>query len=111
MTAFRSWPKTTPTLRCRLTEPRAPNSTCTSTPARDAEHFYQLKEGEKLEILKRATADKNAKESCCSAEAKAAKATAASAAKSTSGPASGSQAGGDIAAPVQAGPQERGFGG
>jgi hypothetical protein len=31
------------------------------TPARDGEHLYQLKEGEKLEILKRATADKNAK--------------------------------------------------
>jgi hypothetical protein len=31
------------------------------TPARDAEHLYQLKEGEKLEILKRATADKNAR--------------------------------------------------
>jgi len=33
------------------------------TPARDAEHFYQLKEGEKLEILKRATADKNVRKS------------------------------------------------
>jgi uncharacterized protein YgiM (DUF1202 family) len=31
------------------------------TPARDGEHLYQLKEGEKLEVLKRATADKNAK--------------------------------------------------
>jgi len=31
------------------------------TPARDGEHLYQLAEGEKLEILKRATADKNAK--------------------------------------------------
>ena len=31
------------------------------TPARDGEHLYQLKEGEKLEILKRTTTDKNAK--------------------------------------------------
>ncbi len=31
------------------------------TPARDGEHLYQLKEGEKLEILKRTTSDKNAK--------------------------------------------------
>jgi len=31
------------------------------TPARDGEHLYQLKEGEKLEVLKRATTDKNAK--------------------------------------------------
>ena len=31
------------------------------TPARDGEHLYQLKEGEKLEILKRATTDKNAR--------------------------------------------------
>lgn len=30
------------------------------TPARDGEHLYQLKDGEKVEILKRATADKNA---------------------------------------------------
>ena len=30
------------------------------TPARDGEHLYQLKEGEKVEILKRATTDKNA---------------------------------------------------
>jgi len=30
------------------------------TPARDGEHLYQLKEGEKVEILKRATSDKNA---------------------------------------------------
>jgi SH3-like domain-containing protein len=29
------------------------------TPARDAEHLYQLKDSEKLEILKRATAEKN----------------------------------------------------
>ena len=29
-------------------------------PARDGEHLYQLKEGEKVEILKRATTDKNA---------------------------------------------------
>ena len=31
------------------------------TPARDGEHLYQLTEGEKLEVLKRATTDKNAK--------------------------------------------------
>ena len=30
------------------------------TPARDGEHLYQLKEGEKVEVLKRATAPKNA---------------------------------------------------
>jgi SH3-like domain-containing protein len=30
------------------------------TPARDGEHLYQLKEGDKVEILKRATTDKNA---------------------------------------------------
>ena len=30
------------------------------TPARDGEHLYQLKEGGKVEILKRATTDKNA---------------------------------------------------
>lgn len=30
------------------------------TPSRDGEHLYQLKEGEKLEIIKRATTDKNA---------------------------------------------------
>jgi SH3-like domain-containing protein len=30
------------------------------TPSRDGEHLYQLKEGEKVEILKRATSDKNA---------------------------------------------------
>jgi hypothetical protein len=30
------------------------------TPARDGEHLYQLKEGEKVEILRRATTDKNA---------------------------------------------------
>jgi hypothetical protein len=30
------------------------------TPARDGERLYQLKEGEKVEILKRATSDKNA---------------------------------------------------
>jgi hypothetical protein len=30
------------------------------TPSRDGEHLYQLKDGEKLEILKRATAEKNA---------------------------------------------------
>ena len=29
------------------------------TPARDADHLYQLKDGEKVEVLKRATADKN----------------------------------------------------
>ena len=47
-------------------------------PARDAEHLYQLKEGEKLEILKRATTDKNAKK-VAEAAAKAAKVEAASA--------------------------------
>jgi len=31
------------------------------TPARDSDHLYQLKEGEKLEVLKRATAPKAAK--------------------------------------------------
>ena len=30
------------------------------TPARDGEHLYQLKEGEKVEMLRRATSDKNA---------------------------------------------------
>ncbi len=30
------------------------------TPARDGEHLYQLKEGEKVEVLRRATTDKNA---------------------------------------------------
>lgn len=30
------------------------------TPSRDGEHLYQLKEGEKVEVLKRATSDKNA---------------------------------------------------
>jgi Bacterial SH3 domain len=30
------------------------------TPSRDGEHLYQLKDGEKVEILKRATTDKNA---------------------------------------------------
>ena len=30
------------------------------TPSRDGEHLYQLKEGEKVEILQRATTDKNA---------------------------------------------------
>ncbi len=30
------------------------------TPARDGEHLYQLKEAEKVEVLKRATTDKNA---------------------------------------------------
>jgi len=30
------------------------------TPARDGEHLYQLKEGQRVEILKRATTDKNA---------------------------------------------------
>ena len=30
------------------------------TPSRDGEHLYQLKEGEKVEVLKRATTDKNA---------------------------------------------------
>ena len=30
------------------------------TPSRDGEHLYQLKEGEKVEILRRATTDKNA---------------------------------------------------
>jgi hypothetical protein len=30
------------------------------TPSRDGEHLYQLKEGDKVEILKRATTDKNA---------------------------------------------------
>ncbi len=73
-------------------------------PARDAEHFYQLKEGDKLEILKRTTADRNAKE-IAEAEAKAAKATAASAASSTSGPASGSQQG-VIAAQVKPAPRK-----
>jgi uncharacterized protein YgiM (DUF1202 family) len=29
------------------------------TPARDAEHLYQLKDGEKVEVLRRATAEKN----------------------------------------------------
>jgi len=29
------------------------------TPARDAEHLYQLKDGEKVDVLKRATAEKN----------------------------------------------------
>ena len=31
------------------------------TPSRDGEHLYQLKEGEKVEMLKRATTDKNAR--------------------------------------------------
>ncbi len=30
------------------------------TPSRDGEHLYQLREGEKVEVLKRATTDKNA---------------------------------------------------
>jgi Bacterial SH3 domain/GW (Gly-Tryp) dipeptide domain len=30
------------------------------TPSRDGEHLYQLKEGEKVEVLRRATTDKNA---------------------------------------------------
>jgi hypothetical protein len=41
------------------------------TPARDGEHLYQLKEGEKLEILKRATTDKNAKKAAPPATPKA----------------------------------------
>jgi Bacterial SH3 domain len=45
-------------------------------PSRDAEHLYQLKEGDKLEILKRTITDKNAK-LIAEAEARAAKAAAA----------------------------------
>ena len=40
------------------------------TPARDGEHLYQLKEGEKLEVLKRATTDKNAKKAAPATPAK-----------------------------------------
>ncbi len=49
------------------------------TPARDGEHLYQLKEGEKLEIIKRATADRNAKKTAPPTPAKAASATPAKA--------------------------------
>ena len=37
------------------------------TPSRDGEHLYQLKDGEKVEILKRATAEKNPPKSAATA--------------------------------------------
>ena len=37
------------------------------TPSRDGEHLYQLKDGEKVEILKRATTDKNAPKAAAAA--------------------------------------------
>ncbi len=46
-------------------------------PARYGEHLYQLKEGDKLEILKRATTDKDAKDPAIAAKAKLAAAEAA----------------------------------
>ncbi len=58
-------------------------------PARDAEHLYQLKDGDKLEILKRTTTDKNAKTEA-EAAARAAKTGAGSAGSSQKGAASGS---------------------
>jgi uncharacterized protein YgiM (DUF1202 family) len=58
-------------------------------PARDSEHLYQLKEGDKLEVLKRTTTARNAKQ-IAEAEARAAKAEASAAAGSQPGAASGS---------------------
>jgi len=43
------------------------------TPSRDGEHLYQLKDGEKVEILKRATTDKNAKKPASTPASKPAK--------------------------------------
>ncbi len=58
-------------------------------PERDAEHLYQLKEGDKLEVLKRTTTDRNAKQ-VAEAEARAAKAEASGATSSQTSAASGS---------------------
>lgn len=52
------------------------------SPGRDSEHLYQVKEGEKLDILKRATADKNpagSRPDTNTAEAKTAASTSVSA--------------------------------
>ena len=46
------------------------------TPARDGEHLFQLKEGDKVEILKRATSDRNAKKTPPPTPVKAPPATA-----------------------------------
>jgi len=43
------------------------------TPAREGEHLYQLKDGEKVDILKRATSDKNLPKSTVSAASKTAR--------------------------------------
>ena len=57
------------------------------TPSRDAEHLYQLKDGEKLEILRRATAEKNPPKAPAPPKpAAASKAKAGSAAKSGAKP-------------------------
>jgi len=60
-------------------------------PARDAEHFYQLKEGDKIEVLKRATTDRNAKK-IAEAEARAAKTEAGGESSSQKDVGSGSAA-------------------
>jgi hypothetical protein len=55
------------------------------TPARDADHLYQLKDGEKVEVLKRATTDKNLvkpKPAPPATPAKSSKSKASTAAKS-----------------------------
>lgn len=60
------------------------------TPSRDGEHLYQLKDGEKVEILKRATTDKNLKNPSPTPASKPAKQdTEPKQSKASSPPASG----------------------
>jgi SH3-like domain-containing protein len=83
------------------------------TPARDGERLYQLKEGEKLEILKRATTDKNAPKTPVPAKATETNATSAAAknkppAESVSGSKkSGNKSGLKPAVPSKAAPESQ----
>jgi len=73
------------------------------TPSREGEHLYQLKDGEKVDILKRTTSDKNLPKTASSVASKTARNAKATAARPDQKlPAAGSQAAQTSAAPAAA---------
>ena len=74
------------------------------TPSREAEHLYQLKDGEKVEVLRRATAEKNApKAPKVTSQAAASSSTGTAAQnKTSSSPAAGTQPNAPAAPPLPA---------
>ncbi len=57
---FKSWHRTCKNLSVQAHGTTRSELNMHVTPSREGEHLYQLKDGEKVEVMKRATTDKNA---------------------------------------------------